>query len=233
MGHHVEVVGDGQEAIDVLERRAGEFDLVVLDLLLPRRSGTEVFHVLRALRPDLPVILSSGNVEEALLDAGMQAGVAADAGQALDASRELQEAVHARARRDSRAQAVAVVRGGRGGGVVVSPIRPPEGRSGARMRRHTIAVLPGDGIGAEVVAQGLRVLDASSQREGFEVDRKVYPYGADHYLATRRDAARVGASRRWAGPRRSSSARSATRASSRAARVRHHRGAALRASTST
>jgi signal transduction histidine kinase/CheY-like chemotaxis protein len=77
LGHHVEAVWDGQEAIDVLERRAGDFDLVILDLLLPRRSGTEVFHVLKSLRLDLPVILSSGNVEEALLDAGMKTGVAA------------------------------------------------------------------------------------------------------------------------------------------------------------
>jgi 3-isopropylmalate dehydrogenase len=52
------------------------------------------------------------------------------------------------------------------------------------MRRHPIAVLPGDGIGEEVVAQGLRVLDAVAAREGFGVDRKVYPYGADHYLKT-------------------------------------------------
>jgi 3-isopropylmalate dehydrogenase len=52
------------------------------------------------------------------------------------------------------------------------------------MRRHQIAVLAGDGIGEEVVAQGLRVLDAAAAHEGFQVDRVTYPYGADHYLAT-------------------------------------------------
>jgi 3-isopropylmalate dehydrogenase len=52
------------------------------------------------------------------------------------------------------------------------------------MRKHKIAVLPGDGIGEEVVAQGLRVLDEVARREGFAVERKVYPYGADHYLKT-------------------------------------------------
>jgi 3-isopropylmalate dehydrogenase len=52
------------------------------------------------------------------------------------------------------------------------------------MRRHSIAVLPGDGIGEEVVKQGLRVLDAVAGLEGFQIDRAVYPYGADHYLAT-------------------------------------------------
>ncbi len=55
------------------------------------------------------------------------------------------------------------------------------------MRSHTIAVLPGDGIGEEVVREGLRVLDAVSSLEGFRVDRTVYPHGADHYLATGED----------------------------------------------
>ncbi len=56
---------------------------------------------------------------------------------------------------------------------------------GATLRRHAIAVLPGDGIGEEVVREGLKVLDAVAAMEGFALDRKVYPYGADHYLATK------------------------------------------------
>jgi 3-isopropylmalate dehydrogenase len=53
------------------------------------------------------------------------------------------------------------------------------------MRTHQIAVLPGDGIGEEVVAQGLRVLDAVAKAEGFRVERTTYPHGADHYLKTK------------------------------------------------
>ncbi len=55
------------------------------------------------------------------------------------------------------------------------------------MRTHRIAVLPGDGIGEEVVAQGLRVLEAVARRGGFDVQTVRYPYGADHYLATGED----------------------------------------------
>ena len=55
------------------------------------------------------------------------------------------------------------------------------------MRTHQIAVLAGDGIGEEVVREGLRVLDAVAATEGFEVRRTTYPYGADHYLATGED----------------------------------------------
>jgi len=55
------------------------------------------------------------------------------------------------------------------------------------MRTHDIAVLPGDGIGEEVVVEGLKILDAVCAMEGFEVNRTTYPYGADHYLATGED----------------------------------------------
>ena len=52
------------------------------------------------------------------------------------------------------------------------------------MRTHHISVLPGDGIGEEVVREGLRVLDAAAEMDGFTVERTTYPHGADHYLAT-------------------------------------------------
>ncbi len=49
---------------------------------------------------------------------------------------------------------------------------------------YDIAVLPGDGIGEEVVREGLKVLDAACDVFGFKTAREVLPYGADHYLAT-------------------------------------------------
>jgi 3-isopropylmalate dehydrogenase len=47
-----------------------------------------------------------------------------------------------------------------------------------------LAVIPGDGIGPEVVAEALKVLDAVEHafRPGIRIER--FPYGADHYLAT-------------------------------------------------
>jgi 3-isopropylmalate dehydrogenase len=49
---------------------------------------------------------------------------------------------------------------------------------------YDIAVLPGDGIGDEVVREGLKVLDACEEVFGFKTKRENMPYGADHYLAT-------------------------------------------------
>ena len=49
---------------------------------------------------------------------------------------------------------------------------------------YDIAVLPGDGIGEEVVREGLKVLEAASGVYGFQVKTEPLPYGADHFLAT-------------------------------------------------
>jgi 3-isopropylmalate dehydrogenase len=51
-------------------------------------------------------------------------------------------------------------------------------------RTHSIAVIPGDGIGPEVVREGLRVLARVASIEGFEVAPTRYPFGAEHYLKT-------------------------------------------------
>ena len=48
----------------------------------------------------------------------------------------------------------------------------------------TIAVIAGDGIGPEVIDEGMRVLDKISELEGFKFETVTYPFGADHYLKT-------------------------------------------------
>ncbi|MBL3698293.1 3-isopropylmalate dehydrogenase [Leucobacter luti] len=50
--------------------------------------------------------------------------------------------------------------------------------------RYSLAVLPGDGIGPEVVGCALDVLDAAEARFGFGTDRTEITAGAQHYLAT-------------------------------------------------
>ncbi len=51
-------------------------------------------------------------------------------------------------------------------------------------KTYAIAVIPGDGIGPEVVREGLRVLERVSAAEGFSVRLTRYPFGADHFLAS-------------------------------------------------
>lgn len=49
---------------------------------------------------------------------------------------------------------------------------------------YSIAVLPGDGIGPEVMDATIQVLDAAEQRFGFTTVRTEYPAGAAHYRQT-------------------------------------------------
>ena len=51
-------------------------------------------------------------------------------------------------------------------------------------RGYTVASLPGDGIGPEVVAEARKAVDAASARFGFRVDWVDYDLGADRYLRT-------------------------------------------------
>lgn len=52
------------------------------------------------------------------------------------------------------------------------------------MRTHRLAVIPGDGIGREVIPEGLKVLRAAAARFRFEVAVTEFPWGCDHYLRT-------------------------------------------------
>ncbi|MFA9431361.1 3-isopropylmalate dehydrogenase [Egicoccus sp. AB-alg2] len=52
------------------------------------------------------------------------------------------------------------------------------------MADHRIAILGGDGIGPEVVAEGLKVLDRLEELEGFTTQRVDYDLGGRRYLAT-------------------------------------------------
>ena len=49
---------------------------------------------------------------------------------------------------------------------------------------YKIAVLPGDGTGPEVVAEGLKVLDAAAAKYGFAFEKTTFNWGGEHYLAT-------------------------------------------------
>jgi CheY-like chemotaxis protein len=67
MGYRVVIGRSGREAIDLVEKarewpdsKATRPDLVILDLVMPGISGAETFRRLRALSPDLKILLCSG-----------------------------------------------------------------------------------------------------------------------------------------------------------------------------
>ncbi len=53
------------------------------------------------------------------------------------------------------------------------------------MASYDIGVLPGDGIGPEVLREGLKVLEATAAVEGFSYRLVEYPYSGAYYLETK------------------------------------------------
>ncbi|HUZ44973.1 MAG TPA: response regulator transcription factor [Acidimicrobiales bacterium] len=71
-GYSTEVVEDGLQAVDLA--RDADFDLLVLDLGLPERSGLEVLSDIRARGEKMPVIILTARDEVDTTVAGLEGG---------------------------------------------------------------------------------------------------------------------------------------------------------------
>ena len=50
------------------------------------------------------------------------------------------------------------------------------------MSGYRVAVIPGDGVGAEVATEAVRALDAAADQFGFDVSTESFAWGCDWYL---------------------------------------------------
>ena len=71
-GYQTFEAGDGNRGLDMAI--GGDCDLVLLDLVLPRRDGLEILREVRASRPALPVIVLTARGEESDRVRGLQLG---------------------------------------------------------------------------------------------------------------------------------------------------------------
>jgi len=73
-GMRVFVAADGREAVETFTRQPEMFDVVVLDMVMPNMDGATAGTVIRALRPDVPVIGASGYSAESVREQVQGAG---------------------------------------------------------------------------------------------------------------------------------------------------------------
>jgi DNA-binding response OmpR family regulator len=71
-GYDTLEAGDGQTGLEMASRR--QFDLLLLDLVLPKRDGFEILREVRRLRPTLPVIVLTARGDEADRVRGLRDG---------------------------------------------------------------------------------------------------------------------------------------------------------------
>jgi len=70
-GYRVVSAADGEEAIRLFREHANAINLVMLDILMPRRDGRAACREIRLLRPDVPVLFSSGYTEDFIRSKGL------------------------------------------------------------------------------------------------------------------------------------------------------------------
>jgi two-component system, cell cycle sensor histidine kinase and response regulator CckA len=63
-GYHVLLAHDGEEAVETFIAHRDRISLVLLDVIMPRRSGPEVFAAIKALDPAVSVIFATGYSNE-------------------------------------------------------------------------------------------------------------------------------------------------------------------------
>jgi len=75
LGYKVLLAADGQEAVQLFHNNSDRTHLMLLDVMLPKLSGLEVFSQIRAEKPEMPVIFATGHSSDIpLLHAVQQQG---------------------------------------------------------------------------------------------------------------------------------------------------------------
>ena len=59
-GYRVRLAADGEEGVALYRSQAGQVDLVILDMVMPRQGGRETFLKLKEINPQVRVLFSTG-----------------------------------------------------------------------------------------------------------------------------------------------------------------------------
>ena len=65
-GYRVILAQDGQEGIDKFIENKDRIHLVILDMIMPKKSGKEVYAAIKRVKPDIRVIFVSGYTADRL-----------------------------------------------------------------------------------------------------------------------------------------------------------------------
>jgi len=66
MGVKCLTAGNGTEGIEMFKKNSAEIKLVILDIEMPGISGEKVFHILKAINPEVKILIASGYGKEYL-----------------------------------------------------------------------------------------------------------------------------------------------------------------------
>ena len=76
-GYRVLAASDGAEALGIFARHKNEVDLVITDMMMPVMDGVATIEALRKIKKDVPIIASSGYIEDDRANTFVQTGAVA------------------------------------------------------------------------------------------------------------------------------------------------------------
>ena len=75
LGYRVSVFGEGQAALAAMRKDPTSVDVVITDYSMPHMTGLELAREVKNIRRDIPVILSSGFLNETRMELSAQTGI--------------------------------------------------------------------------------------------------------------------------------------------------------------
>ena len=71
-GYSVIEAIDGEDAIDRFTEAGSKIDLIILDTVMPKKNGRQVYDEILRIKPDSKVLFTSGYTRDVVLDKGME-----------------------------------------------------------------------------------------------------------------------------------------------------------------
>ena len=77
LGFRVTAFSRPSDAVQAFRDNPGQFDLAITDMHMPKTTGLKVAIELQKIRPNFPILLSSGNVDDQLRQGALESGISA------------------------------------------------------------------------------------------------------------------------------------------------------------
>ncbi len=71
LGYQVIAAGDGEEAVELFRQHANSIDLLILDVIMPKKNGKQAYDEIRAIRPEIKTLFTSGYTADVISNRGL------------------------------------------------------------------------------------------------------------------------------------------------------------------
>ncbi len=68
IGYTVVTADNGRAGVDIFKKSPAEFDIIILDMIMPEMNGTEAFYAIKEIDPDAKIFVASGYTKNEKLD---------------------------------------------------------------------------------------------------------------------------------------------------------------------